>query len=383
MPELGYYHPVTPARILDTRSAPQGSPAGKVQSNSAITVDVTGVGGIPNVPEVSAVVLNATVDQPTEFSYLTIYPSGELRPTASNLNFAGGQTVPNLVTVKVGADGYVKVYNNSGHVHVIFDVVGWYGGPSGGSRFNALAPNRILDTRTGVGYAGGKINADQTITVDVTNTYGSGVPASGVTAVVVNTTVTDPTSTSYLTVFPSDALIPPTASNLNFTANQTVPNLVIVKVGNADGSVKVFNKSGSTHVILDVVGWYGSTGDLFHPLTPFRQLDTRTTPQGTPAGKVQNNAEITADVTGIGGVPASGASAVIVNTTVTESTHPSYLTVFPSGVARPNASNLNFVGGQSVPNLVIVRVGSGGHVQVYNNSGQVHVIFDVVGYFAP
>ena len=71
------------------------------------------------------------------------------------------------------------------------------------------------------------------------------------------------------------------------------------------------------------------------------------------------------------------------NTTVTEPTQGSYLTVWPSGVARPLASNLKFSMGQTVPNLVIVKTGSGGNVQVYNNTGQVHVIFDAVGYFAP
>jgi len=39
---------------------------------------------------------------------------------------------------------------------------------------------------------------------------------------------------------------------------------------------------------------------------------------------------------------------------------------------------------QTVPNLVMVKVGaSDGNVMIYNNNGQVHVIFDVVGYFAP
>jgi len=155
---------------------------------------------------------------------------------------------------------------------------------------------------------------------------------------------------------------------------------VTVKVGN-DGNVKVYNNTGSTHVIMDVVAWYGATGDLFYPLTPARVLDTRFGPQGTPLGKVGNNATVTADVT-VGYVPST-ASGVVVNTTVTEPTQGSYLTVWPSGVGRPLASNLNFSVGQTVPNLVIVKVGSGGNVQVYNNKGQVHVIFDAVGYFAP
>jgi len=377
---LGYYHPVTPYRILDTRSGPQGSPAGKVRSNAEITVDVTG--GASGVPAtgVSAVVLNTTVTEPSASSYLTVYPSGVARPLASNLNFSAGQTVPNLVTVKVSGDGHVNVYNAVGQTHVIFDVVGWYGAETGGSRFNALAPVRILDTRNATGFGGGKVSPNATITVDVTGTLLSGVPATGVSAVVVNATVTDPTAGSYLTVYPSDALSRPTASNLNFVAGQTVPNLVTVKVG-ADGNVKIYNAVGSTHVIFDVVGWYGVSGDLFHPLTPCRSLDTRPSALPGPKGKVASNAEITVDVTGVCAVPNSGATGVIVNTTVTEPTSGSYLTVYPSGVTRPTASNLNFLNGQTVPNLVIVKVGGDGNVRAYNAVGQTHVIFDTVGYF--
>ena len=108
-------------------------------------------------------VLNATVAEPSRNSYLTVYPSDVGLPTASNVNFVPGQTVPNLVTVKVGADGRVNVYNASGQTHVIFDIVGWYGTTSDGPPFTAspavtasvygyqhpVAPKRILDTRDG------------------------------------------------------------------------------------------------------------------------------------------------------------------------------------------------------------------------------------------
>ena len=275
----------------------------------------------------------------------------------------------------------MAVYNAAGQVHVVLDIVGWYGEETGGSRFNGVTPKRILSTRDGIGAPSAKIGANASLVVDVTAVFGSGVPGSGVTAVVVNTTVTEATDASYVTVYPSDAG-PPLASNLNFAAGQTVANLVTVKVG-ADGNVLVYNAAGSTHVIFDVVGWYGGSGDLFHPLTQARILDTRTSPQGSPPGKVGSNAEMSAEVTGAGDVPASGASTVVVNATVTEATAASYLTVFSSDVTTPLASNLNFAAGQTVPNLVIVTLGADGNVKVYNAAGEVHVIFDVVGYFGP
>ena len=87
---------------------------------------VTGVGGVPPVSEVSGVVLNVTIDQPSAVGYLTLYPDLTTKPFVSNLNFVAGQTVPNLAMVKVGANGNVRVYNYSGTTHVILDVVGYY-----------------------------------------------------------------------------------------------------------------------------------------------------------------------------------------------------------------------------------------------------------------
>jgi hypothetical protein len=118
----------TPARVLDTRSSPQGNPPGPVDQGETILVDVTDVSGSSVPANAKAVVLNVTVTGATSSSFLTVFPEGAL-PLASNLNFVGGQTVPNLVIVKVGADGNVRVYNKLGSVHVIFDVAGWYSGP--------------------------------------------------------------------------------------------------------------------------------------------------------------------------------------------------------------------------------------------------------------
>jgi glucose/arabinose dehydrogenase len=112
-------------------------------------------------------------------------------------------------------------------------------------------------------------------------------------------------------------------------------------------------------------------------LTPARILDTRdgATPVG-PAGTVDMQ------VTGRGGVPASGVSAVAVNVTVTEPTASGFLTVFPAGTPRPLASNLNFDPGKTVPNLVVARLGAGGRLSMYNSAGSTHVVVDVAGWYS-
>src|SRR5207245_11644842 len=103
----------------------------------------------------------------------------------------------------------------------------------------------------------------------------------------------------------------------------------------------------------------------YHSLVPARILDTRTGTGGFGSA-IGPQRTIAVPVTGRGGVPTSGVAAVVLNVTAASPTAAGYLTVYPTGVARPNASNLNFVPGQTIPNLVEVPVGKAGKVNVYN-----------------
>ena len=101
------------------------------------------------------------------------------------------------------------------------------------------------------------------------------VPTSGVGAVALNVTVTNPTLGSFLTVWPTGAPRP-LASNLNFVPGQTVANAVITKVG-TNGKISVFNNGGGVDVIIDVVGWFPDN-QSYVGLTPARFADTRKFP---------------------------------------------------------------------------------------------------------
>ncbi|MCX7619215.1 MAG: S8 family serine peptidase [Acidimicrobiales bacterium] len=370
-PSTGRYTPVTPARIVDSRDNTggfAGTPWGPGQIRQ---VQVGGQGGVPS--DATAVVANVTAVSPSAPSHLSLYPTGSPTPWVSNLNFVAGQTVPNLVVVKLGTAGRIDVRNNTGSVHVVIDVVGYFKA-STGSRFNPLTPMRILDSRDGTGGISGRWAPGQTR--DLTVTTGS-VP-SAATAVVLNVTVTGPTAPSHLTVWPAGVGMP-LASNLNFVAGQTVPNLVIVGVGTG-GKVSIYNNSGSVHVIADVVGYFeAGAGSYYTGITPARILDSR---DGTGSAPLPwlNGETRSVKVAGMAGIPTD-ATAVVLNVTVTGPTAPSHLTVWPAGVGMPLASNLNFVTGQTVPNLVVVKLGASGNINIFNNAGWVHVIGDVVGYF--
>ncbi len=236
------FFPVTPARICDTRSNGNSTQCGgkTISAGGTLTVQVTGNGGVP--AGATAVVANVTVTGATAASFLTAYPDGTARPLASNLNFTAGESVPNLVTVPLSAAGAIDLYNASGSVNVIVDVDGYYGPGTAGQGFTSLTPSRICDTRSNgnsTPCVGKTLSAGGTLTVQVTGN--GGVPA-GASAVVANVTVTGGTAASFLTAYP-DGTIRPLASNVNFTAGESVPNRVIIPLSSA-GATRPLQRLG-------------------------------------------------------------------------------------------------------------------------------------------
>ena len=119
----------------------------------------------------------------------------------------------------------------------------------------------------------------------------------------------------------------------------------------------------------------------FSSQAPFRQLDTRNGTGGI-SGPVAPGATIRVPVTGRGGIPATGVSAVAVNVTATAPTNAGNITVHAGGTTAPGTSNLNFTPGETTPNLVISPVGTDGTIALTNNSnGTVHLIADTSGYY--
>ncbi len=253
--------------------------------------------------------------------------------------------------------------------------------PAHPGAYTALQPQRILDTATGLGAPKGPVAAGATVTVDVSG-HG-GVPASGAGAVVLTLTVAAPTASGYLTAFPAGAARPGT-SNLNFTRGRTVADLVVVPLG-AGGAVSVTNSStGTARIVADVSGWYaaGAPTDAggFQSLAPARVLDTRAG-LGAPAPTVGAHQTVSVQVAGQGGVPMTGASTVVLTVTAATPAAAGYVTVYPSGSARPATSTLNFPAGRTVANLVFAQLGPDGKVDLYNGStGAVRLVADVAGY---
>ena len=386
----GPYVPLTPTRVLDTRNG-TGGVFGPVGPRQTVSIGVAGAAGVP-ATGASAVVLNVTVTDPTAASFLTVFPEGQTPPFASNLNFVAGETVANLVEVQLGPSGGVSFYNDAGSVQVVADLEGYVATTANGSAglFTPVSPFRVLDTRIGLGGTYGPLTAGQTIRVLVAGV--GGIPSTGVGAVVFNLTATDPTAPGFVTAYP-DSEPRPLASNINFVGGQTVANRVIVPV--VDGYVGLFNDftGGDVQLVMDLNGYFtsaaatSSSGSDFNTQSPVRIVDTRPGSGYLDAGQTLGaGGSITVQVAGLGGVPsmnsASPPSAVVLNVTVTDATAPSFLTIWPSNSTRSLTSDINFVGGQTQPNLVVVGLSPTGEVSFYNDAGSVDVVIDVEGWYS-
>lgn len=290
------------------------------------------------------------------------------------------------------------------------------GGPlTATGTFHATEPTRILDTRFGVGITNGAVRSgggresspdpltrrDEIANHELKVTGLAGIPESGVSAVLLNVTAVDPPADGYLAVTPKPpaccvempiyddqaTLIAgePASSNLNLTTGQTVPNLVLARVG-AGGKIRLFNWWGPTHVIADLAGWFGTggahtDGDGFRAVTPARLLDTREG-VGGPRQPFAANTTRRLKVAGVGGVPAN-ATSVVVNVTASNVAGSGFTTAFPAGTTLPTASNLNYRAGDVRANLAVVRVGANGEIALHAAETSTDLTVDVMGSFAP
>ncbi|MFB8200434.1 hypothetical protein [Kitasatospora purpeofusca] len=367
-------------RILDTREG-KNAPVGTVGPDSVTRLDITKIlyGITPN-----AVVMNVTAVDATANSFITAFPGGRPMPTVSNLNATPNHKVTtNRVTVQVGADGVVNLYNHVGNVHLVADLQGYYTDRYPGSEGNAFVvgePTRLLDTRTTVGGHPGKLvgGAAGVINLDTSPVQ---VPTDNL---VVQATVTEPTESAHLSMYPAGQN-PWSTSDLNFDPGQTVTN-VSYAYTTGDHRLALYTNSGQAHVVVDFIGSFqrrtaeSGTAGLFIPTDPVRVLDTREG-LGAPAAKVGPDSTTRVKVTGLNGVPETVA-AVVLNLTGTNAGEDGHVTAYRAGAARPSTSSLNYTGNEDTGAMTVVPVSTDGYIELYNPHGSLDLVADVQGYYS-
>lgn len=363
---------LTPKRIMDSRSGlgTTDAPFGAATKRDLM---VAGTNGVPT--NATAVVLNVTAASGTASTYLTVWPTGVTRPTASNVNTPAGVNRPNLVLATLGEDGKISIFNYAGSTEVIVDISGYFV-PTTGAGFAPVTPKRVMDSRSGIGGPATDFTAGTVR--DLTIAGANGVPGTA-TAAVVNITAVNATASSYLTAYPKGATRP-TASNVNWTAGVISPNMAIVPLGTG-GAISVYNYAGNVDVLIDVVGYFDAAANgNYRPLTPSRFFDSRSN-LGTAGGDWAAGETRTQPIRG-SRVP-SIATGFAGNLTAPNPAAVSYMTVWPDGLSRPVVSNLNVATGDTRANAVIGGIGGSGNVKVFNYAGSNHLLLDVSGWFGP
>lgn len=248
---------LTPARLLDSRPGGETTDGtsqrdGRVAGGTEIEVPIAGRGGVDEGAQ--SAILNVTAIGPEGRGFATIHPCGE-RPVASSLNFsAPGVVVGNEVIAKLSDEGSICIYT-SASTHLTADVVGFI--PTGAST-RSSTPARMLDTRNGQETVDGesagvgRILAGEVLEVPLAGR--PGIPASAVTAVVINVTAINPEARGYVTVHSCGEV--PLASSLNFSAPGVVVGNEVIARLSAKGSVCLFSSTG-VDLTIDAVGYVG------------------------------------------------------------------------------------------------------------------------------
>ena len=381
------FYPVTPCRVADTRNGngPFGGPIMTAGSTRGFAIPSSAC-GIPSTAQ--AYSLNITVVPPAALGYLTAWPTGQAQPYVSTLNSSNGAIVANAAIVPAGgapsAPRSISIYVSDA-THVIIDINGYFGAPSGSGAlaFYPVTPCRVADTRNPNGPFGGPLLASGA-TRDFTVPQSScGIPTTA-QAYSLNMTVVPPGALEYLTAWPTGQA-QPYVSTLNALQGQIAANAAIVPAG-TNGAISVY-VSDPSNVIVDIDGYFappGGTGALyFYPVTPCRVADTRNA-AGTFGGpSLGSGATRSFPIASSACSIPSAAQAYSLNMTVVPPGSLLYLSAWPAGQTQPVVSTLNDLQGQIVANAAVVPAGAppnAGSIAVYV-SDPTNLVIDINGYF--
>lgn len=351
-----------PIRLVDTRAG--GAPV--PTADTTIVVPVRSVTGVPADAVAAAVTVVAT--DARDGGFVTVWGSGT-RPSTSALNLDGaGQTRANFAITQIGDDGNIRLYTQRG-THLVVDLTGVFrpAASANAGRLVPLGPTRLVDTRE----TSNPLAAGETRTIDATVV---GVPADA-DAVVVSFTGIGPAG--WFAAWPAGRPWPGT-SVVN-TEAATAPATASAIVPLTSGRFDLTSLRGGD-VVIDVNGYFtgpnaaSSTEGLFVPISPVRVSDTRgdngSMPPIGPAATLQT-AAFPFDV--------ANAGSVALNVTTVEPSSDGFLTAYPTGTARPNASIANALSRQVLAAGTITPLSAAG-VNVFTQA-RTHLVVDATGWF--
>jgi hypothetical protein len=379
------YAPLTAARrVFDSRLAAAG--AVPITGNTVRTVDL-GIDGA-DLATTRAVLVNLTYVEPRQDGFLVAWAAGGARPATSNVNARRGEVAANAAVVPIDASGRIDVLTNA-DAHVVVDLLGRFEaapGPVSAGRIVPVAPSRLADSRfpPGPGEAYTRRAAPPVDVVNVPALGRGGVPASGVSAVVLTVTaVADATAGGgafgggWVAASPGGAPLPPISTTNTDPGSDVRANLVIVPVG-PDGSVDL-HLFGVPHVIADVTGYVTdatapavTAGRLRVFTSAFREVDTR---ERVPFERYERHDRRVLEPLSI----PTGAAGVLQNLTIVDNGGPGFVTAFGTSVGSLTSSVNASAAGQVRAAGVLTALGSDGRLR-YDAPMATDLVVDVTGW---
>jgi GH25 family lysozyme M1 (1,4-beta-N-acetylmuramidase) len=237
----GHWVPLTPSRIVDTRQG-LGGTSGPQDADVTFTLP----DAVPT--DTSGVVLNVSVVEPVRSGFLRVAPTGTA-PTTTALNYPSRDSATSLVLTKANGR-QVTVSLHGGPTQVVVDLVGYYdAGSATGQSFVASTPQRILDTRSGLGASGRDVKS-------VTLTLPTNVPANA-TGAVLNLSAVSPSGKGYLRLAAAGET--PTTTSISFAGGRSVTGLSLTPIG-AGRQITLTLYGAAVDVVADLVGFHTTGG---------------------------------------------------------------------------------------------------------------------------
>ena len=357
--------PLSDGEILGRYSSERGIAPGQSRTFDLATVD-----GFPT--SATGVYVSVSVSGTSRPGYLAASGVGTPAATVSMLNYVTGHTVRNTMLVRLAPGSPRLVLRNAsaGWATLMVDIVGFTSGgiATDPGRVTPLQGARLLDTRS----TGGVVAPHAQRLVQVAGR--AGVPTSGAGAVMVNLTVVAPTRSGWAALAAPES--PAGSSSLNYVAGENRASMALVAL-DASGRLSVTNGSaGSSHYLLDVMGYVrsGSVGDSMGAVgvqNPMRVLDTRT--QGGPVSSVVVGADRLA-------IPQNARAVIVTLTTVKPEASTELRYGYLSNDTESSAAFSEVEKGAVNGNLAIVPVADDGSLTLQTGGPKLHLVVDVLGF---
>lgn len=358
---LTEFVPTTPVRVADTRTG-RGIRSGQLAAGSSLRVPIAGVTGIPY--DAKVVSINVTAVSPDADGSIVAYTSGAKKPALPTVSYAAGQVVSGHTLVTVGENGTVEL-STSSDADVVVDVVGYF---TADTTFMTSSGDLVVDTTSQVLPVG-------PVSQEVNLFAADDAPRQGLEAAILNVRVSGAGSDGYLTATRPGSQDKP-SSQMTFSKGKDSSGLVVAEVS-PDGKV-LLGTNVAAHLEASVVG-YIPRGSRFESMGSTRFLDTRDVSQGGPT-RLEAGQEIIVDLSVVGIDFPPRPAAVAVTITAVDPANDGFLTLYPAGGARPNASAVNFAAGKTTTNSLMAPVNDEGKVAIYSHANT-DVVLDVHGYY--